>query len=288
MEEYLGITHGLQAPFPTDAERAAHSLDFDDDDDDDDDDLDEASVPWEPFRDLIKQRFLWYYKSYQDTIEKAKTEVKDGQKFVRMPFEGGNNIMEGHFDYSELEKRLRNIKTALDLETLSWAREGLLPKYREGTVAVNLARQFEQIQESFKRSDVSHHIELVGGNPFVWNLTYIGRPMTNLDGGLFNIMLRFSPRFPEEQPRVAFETKLFHHRIAEDGTPCYFPKTSRRDDVKGHIEAILDTLEEEHPPYDPRTLTNPEAHKLFWGGQDERKLYNRRLRRSVQQSMEDC
>lgn len=255
---------------------------------DDDDDMDEASVPWEPFKDLIKQRFLWYYDSYMESIQKAKEDVKDGQPFVRMPFEGSSNTMEGKFNYTELERRLRKIKTALDAEAESWAAEGLSPKHKEGTMAVNLARQFEQIKESYKRSDVSHHIELEDGNPFMWKLTYFGRPMTNLDGGLFKVKLRFSPRFPEEQPRVKFETRLFHHRIAADGTPCYFPSPTRRDDVRKHIEAIIEALEEEAPPYDPRTLTNPEAHKLFWGGPEDRKIYNRRLRRSVQQSMDDA
>ncbi|KAF3007225.1 hypothetical protein E8E14_008005 [Neopestalotiopsis sp. 37M] len=286
MEDFLGITHGLQAASQAalKKEKEDYGLDFDDDLDD----VDESAVPWEPFKDLIKQRFLWYFDSYMESIEKAKTEFKDGTTFVRMPFEGLNNNMEGKFNYSELQQRMLNIKRALNMEAASWAEEGLTPKHKESTVAVNLGRQFEQIKESFKRNDVSHHIELVNGNPFVWGLTYIGRPMTNLDGGLFNVVIRFSPRFPEEQPRVEFKTKIFHHRIARDGTPCYFPKTNRREDVKNHIEAIIDALEEETPPYDPRTLTNPEAHKLFWGGADDRKLYNRRLRRSVQQSLEDC
>ena len=57
--------------------------------------------------------------------------------------------------------------------------------------------------------------------------------MTNLDGGLFRIKLSFSPRFPEEHPRAKFETQLFHHRIAADGTPCY----TREDDlrIRSHI-----------------------------------------------------
>jgi len=125
---------------------------------------------------------------------------------------------------------------------------------------------------------------LVEDNPFVWNVTYFGRPMTNLDGGLFNIKIFFSPRFPEEQPRARFETELFHHRIGTDGTPCYTAK--RADDAKSHIEAILEALEEVSPPYDPRTMVNPEASKLFWGSIDDKKTYNRKLRRAVQRSME--
>lgn len=247
---------------------------------------DESSVPFEPFKDLCKRRFLWYYDSYLAAIQKGKEEVKDGQIFARMPFEGSSNTMEGKFNYSELERRLRNIKKALDDETDGWAAEGLAAKAKDTTVAVNLQRQFEQVVESFKRSDVPHNLELVDGNPFVWALTYFGKPMTNLDGGLFRIKIRFSPRFPEEQPRIRFETRLFHHRIAVDGTPCYMAPASRREDVKTHIEAVIEALEEEQPPYDPRTLVHPEAFKLYWGSPEDRRMYNRRLRRSVQQSME--
>ncbi|KAI0383845.1 UBC-like protein [Hypomontagnella monticulosa] len=281
MEEYLGITGSCLSAAPT-SEREDYDLDMDDDIE-----IDDASIPWEPFKDLCKRRFLWYYDSYLETIRKAKEEVRDGQPFVRMPFEGVTNTMDGKFNYSELEQRIRRIKAALDAEAEKWALEGASPKLKDATVAVNLARQFEQIQESFKRLEVPHNVELEGGNPFVWNFTYFGRPMTNLDGGMFRIKLNFSPRFPEEQPRVKFLTPMFHHRISADGTPCYFPNPNRREDVKQHIEAIIDSLEEEQPPYDPRTLVHPEAHKLYWGTADERKVYNRQLRRSVQRSMED-
>ncbi|KAI0176268.1 UBC-like protein [Hypoxylon sp. FL1284] len=278
LEDYLGITtSGISSP--------VSRRDLFDKEMEDELEIDDASVPWEPFKDLCKRRFLWYYDSYLETIKKAKEEVKDGQPFARMPFESTGNTMDGKFNYTELEQRIRKIKAALDAESDKWATEGLSPKMKDATVAVNLTRQFEQIRESYKSRDVPHCVELVDGNPFVWNLTYFGRPMTNLDGGMFRIKLTFSPRFPEEQPRVKFLTPVFHYRIAVDGTPCYFP--NRREDVKQHIDAVIDALEEEQPPYDPRTLVNLEAHKLFWGSADERKVYNRQLRRSVQRSMED-
>lgn len=247
--------------------------------------FDEASINFDPFRDLCKRRFLWYYDSYLLAISKAKLEVTDGQNFTRMPFECSGNIMEGKFNYTELERRTRLIHKTLDAETARWAEEGLVSIKKESSVASNLQRQFEQVVESYKKDKtVTLDIELVDKNPFVWSITYFGRPMTNLDGGLFRIKLFFSPRFPEEQPRARFETQLFHHRIASDGTPCY---TSRRaEDVKSHIDSIIEALEEESPPYDPRTLVNPEAAKLFWGSADEKKMYNRKLRRAVQRSME--
>jgi ubiquitin-conjugating enzyme E2 Z len=247
--------------------------------------LDEAVPEFEPFKDLCKRRFLWYFESYMLTIASAKTTVENDQPFSNMPFESRDNGMDGKFRYDELEKRLRLIRKTLDTETENWATEGLVDIQKESGVAANLQRQFEQVLESYKRNDsVAIDVELVDKNPFVWQVTYFGRPMTNLDGGLFRIKISFSPRFPEELPRVKFETPMFHHRISKDGIVCYFPK--REDDAKSHIDGIIVALEDESPPYDPRTMVNPEASKLFWGSSEDKKNYNRRLRRAVQRSVE--
>ncbi|KAG5937952.1 hypothetical protein E4U60_001601 [Claviceps pazoutovae] len=249
---------------------------------------DDASIMFEPFKDLCKNRFLWYYQSYLDSIEKGKSETRDSQQFARMPFESvGSNSMEGKFNYSDLERRLHNIKAVLDAEPSTWAQEGLEAVANETTVATNLQHQYRQVTTRFKQCDLPHDVTLEGGNPFVWTITYFGGPMTKLDGGLLQIRMHFSTRFPEEQPRVRLLTKLFHHHVASDGTICYVPNPLKRDDIKSHIDAIISTLEETEPAYDPRRIVNPEASKLLWGkGKDDKKQYNRRLRRSVQQSVE--
>jgi ubiquitin-conjugating enzyme E2 Z len=278
MEEYLGISTTGQVQPPTPA-------DYDDDEHDIDALGDDSTVAFEPFKDLCKRRFMWYYDSYLLAISKAKDEVTDGQAFARMPFEGQGNDMAGRFNYTELERRLKLIKKTLDAETARWAEEGLAAMKKDAGVSANLQRQYEQVVEAYKRnSSVTIDITLVDKNPFVWAVTYFGRPMTNLDGGLFRIKMFFSPRFPEEQPRVKFETPLFHHRISSDGTPCY--TSFRLEDAKSHIDAILEALEEESPPYDPRTMVNPEAAKLYWGSAEDRKTYNRKLRWAVQKSVE--
>lgn len=249
------------------------------------DDVDDTLPTFEPFKDLCKRRFLWYYSAYLLSIAENSKKVKENQPFVKMPFESQGNGMDGIFRYPELERRIKLIHKTLDEETSDWARQGLESKGVESGIAANLQRQFEQTIEAYKKDDsVTLDLELVENNPFVWQLTYFGRPMTNLDGGLFRIKIHFSPRFPEEQPRVKFETPIFHHRISDDGVVCYFPR--RVEDAKSHIEAIIDALEEESPPYDPRALVNPTAAKLYWGSPDERKDYNRRLRRAVQRSLE--
>ena len=241
--------------------------------------------PFEPFKDLCKRRFLWYYDSYIHAISKEKHEVREGQVFARMPFEGPCNEMVGKFYYTELENRLNRVKKALDAETSHWAKQGMESVRTDTSVASNLRQQYGQCVEYFKRSKtINIELSLVENNPFVWMITYFGKPMTDLDGGFFRVKLCMSPNFPEEQPRARFETALFHHRIANDGTPCY--TAVRADDIRSHIEGIVSALEEEHPPYDPRTLVNPEASKLYWGSADDKKKYRRQLRRSVQRSME--
>ncbi|KAI1000026.1 hypothetical protein K3495_g8176 [Podosphaera aphanis] len=248
-------------------------------------DLFEPSTRSEPFEDICKRKFLWYYDSYLLAISKAKSEVHDGQSFVRMPFEFNSNQMQGIFNYTELERRLKFIRKVIIEEIDHWAAEGLILFKNEATVAVNIQSQYRQIVEAYKSDNsVTLDIELVDSNPFIWSLTYFGRPMTNLDGGLFRIKLYFSPRFPEEQPRVVFETELFHYRITSDGVPCYITKGD--EDIKSHVQAIISILNDESTPYDPRTLVNPLAAKLFWGSETDKKLYYRKLRRSVQKTLE--
>ncbi|KAG5984924.1 hypothetical protein E4U55_002506 [Claviceps digitariae] len=276
LEGYLGFYPSDKVSAPVPKKRKEQCEDED------------STVAFEPFKDLCKRRFLWYYESYLASIETGKSEVKELEPFVRMPFESpGSNSMDGKFNYPDLERRLRKIKAVLDAEPDAWAKDGLEAVAKESTVAVNLQHQYEQVVSYFKQCDMPHDATLEDGNPFVWIITYFGRPMTNLDGGLLRIRMNFSTRFPDEQPRVRFETKIFHHHVAPDGTVCYVPNPLKREDVKSHIEAVISTLEDDEPAYDPRTIINPEATRLFWGnGKDDKKQYNRRLRRSVQQSLE--
>ncbi|KAK6540932.1 hypothetical protein TWF694_008316 [Orbilia ellipsospora] len=245
---------------------------------------------FEPFKDLCKRKFLWYYDTYLASIEAEKEKVTENQVFVRMPFEmsGGNsmgNTMDGKFGYNELDRRIKNIRKALDEEAMKWGPEGMLSLKNEEGVAANLQRQFEQTKNYFKENDsVPLDLDLEDKNPFIWQVHYFGRPMTNLDGGLFNFTLRFSVRFPEEQPRVQFNTPMFHHKINKDGIPAYFPR--KPEDVRSHIEGVVNVLEEEDPAYDPRTQINIDASKLYWGTKEERREYNKQFRRAVQRSIE--
>ena len=110
--------------------------------------------------------------------------------------------------------------------------------------------------------------------------------MTHLDGGIFRLRVSISPKFPEEQPRVKVLTPIFHHRVSKEGVLCYFPR--KVEEMKNHVLMMVEAFEEESPPLDPRTIVHPEATKLLWGSEGDKKLYYRKLRRSAQQSVEDA
>ncbi|RMJ23166.1 ubiquitin conjugating enzyme [Aspergillus sp. HF37] len=245
----------------------------------------EDDMAFNPFADLRKRRFLWYFDSYLQTIDTAEQVTSHESRFEKMPFESGDNTMDGHFDYPTLRRRLNFIQETIINETQSWAAEGLCAKEREKGIAMNMQRQYEQIVENFKQQkNFTVDLALVGKNPFVWELTYFGRPMTQLDGGIFKVKIHISPRFPDEQPRVFMQSPLFHVRVSRHGVLCYF--SQRQEEMRYHVEGIVAALEDENPPYDPRVIVNPEASKLFWGSADERRQYKRALRRSVERCAE--
>ena len=282
---------GIQSDGTVEDEKAQPAWDSAEDEDDEESKKEkerlERLAKFEPFRDLYKRRFQWYLEHYLLTIEESMPKHKDGTSFEKMPFESGGNTMDGKFGYSDLGKRLLRIKDVINKETAKWAQEGLDMKKRESTKASNLQRQYEQLAHHMKQKQIYNFaVELEDDNPFVWMITYFGKPVTHLDGGIFKIRVAVSPRFPDEQPRVKLETPLYHHRVSKDGVLCYFPKKS--EEMKDHVETIIEALEEESPPFDPRTIVHPDATKLLWGNDQDKKRYYRQLRRSAQASVEDC
>lgn len=257
------------------------------------------SAQWEPFADLLKRRFLWYYDTYYGTAVRESGAHKPGSAFARMQFEyPPSNTMDGTFQYPSLITRLARVRAALIQEEHDWVAAGAR-QVAEGTqLATQLAFQFRQ--QAHRWNDGAYggarlEIRLPDpNNPFRWSLTFFGPPLTDLDGGIFTLTLTVPPTFPAAMPRVRVETPIFHHRVSRcsgggegkgGGTLCYFP--AKQDDLASHLEGVVAALEDRvEPQYDPRTAVNPEAFTLFWGGDEKRKIYARKLRRSAQESCE--
>jgi len=243
---------------------------------------------WEPFEDVLKLRFLWYFQNYHQSIEESMKKhgdlVTDGKKFPTMPFEGGGNVMDGTFNYTNLKKRLDRVKELLDEETKRWIKEGAEAARKENPTALSMQNELASMPQHFRGRDTVLDFELVDKNPFHWKVIIFGKPMTNLDEGIFEMRIVFSPRFPEEQPRATIQTPIFHHRVSSHGILCYTPK--KAENIKSHIEAAVEAIVGNTACPDSWTVVNPEASELLWGNEEQKKQYNRRLRRSAQQSSE--
>ena len=309
-----------------------------------------TDTDFDPFCDVTKLRFLWYFDVYMNAVEnsiKPKPEsegddkpntkrgkvsvylmddsldglspeseldeleemyemglypgraskskanppppaaIWEGMQFRLESFESKCNGMTGSYCYTGLRERLKTIRATIDEETKFWSVQGAEAVKNQKGIALEMRKDFEQIKQQNEKGlyESSFDIELIDNNPFMWQMTLFGKYSTNLEGAVINIRICFSPKFPEEQPRVSVLTPLFHHRITKTGgILCYVPSNS--DDAHKHIAAIIQAIEDDDPRYDPRTKVNLEAAELLWGGDDKKKIYNRKVRRSVQDSLE--
>ncbi|XP_065632947.1 ubiquitin-conjugating enzyme E2 11 isoform X1 [Quercus suber] len=60
----------------------------------------------------------------------------------------------------------------------------------------------------------------VNDNIWFWQAVIMGCPESPYAGGVFRVLLNFSPEDPYGPPKVSFKTKVFHPNIDSDGTIC--------------------------------------------------------------------
>ncbi|ORZ38935.1 ubiquitin-conjugating enzyme/RWD-like protein [Catenaria anguillulae PL171] len=211
-----------------------------------------------PFEDVSKYLFMCYYRQYLATIEREQKLVKDGDKFVEMPFEGHGNTMMGTFQYSALTDRLHAAFKRLVDETQEWIEASQSPAWSEmeSLSYSKMMAEYKQLVES-KEFDGLLDLSLAfDKNPFVWNVSLVGPTGTNYEGGVFAVRVVFHKDFPTIRPRVTFTTPFHHPCVSEDGIPYYQPE--RMDDISSHLSALL-KLMTDLPKPDPITHTNPKA-----------------------------
>lgn len=235
------------------------------------------------FDEFYKRRLLWYLEHYQIAVEKGINDEgrRLGDPFISMPFEGAGNIMSGEWNYLNLKARLSKLRDKVLEETHQWPTEGMALVKADAGIAVKLAGQHEQIAAEMKDHPQVVDVSLVDKNPFLWQLTYVGRTESKLEGGIVKIKIYISPRHPEEQPRVFVESPIYHIRVSKLGVLMYLP--SHDEDIRHHIDGIVSSLDDDNPPFNPLMTVHPEATALCWGSELERRLYRRKLRSSLEE-----
>ena len=243
----------------------------------------------QPFEDYCKQHFLWHFDVYMSTIDHYQEQFEERgydpehELFRKCPWESQSNGMHGSFNWPELRTRLLVVRQALDLESLVWATEGRLLNGHRHASAKEMAHIYQDLADRYRKSNtLTADIDLVHGNPFEWRVSYYGQPNTLLDGAVIPIRMTVSPSFPLLSPRVRLEKPLYHHRVGKDGVLCYHPR--KPSELGSHLEAMLDTLVDKNPHFDPNLAMIKEVYSLFWHANDNRKLYTSKLRESIKQS----
>ncbi|KAI9592742.1 ubiquitin-conjugating enzyme/RWD-like protein [Syncephalis fuscata] len=240
-----------------------------------------SGIYTDDFADISKRLFLWHFNAYLAICEAESRLIEDRSPFQMMPFESKHNGMSGIFNYSQLVERLLNIKQILLKEQCTWEEQSKEWIKDECGTGDNLRGQLQQIINS--NSLEGMELSLEDDNPYIWNVSIFGKPMTNYDGGFFQLKLVFHKDFPEVWPRAVFRTPVYHCHVTEDGIPYY--RVKREEDLKEHLQQIA-ALFAEDPSPNPATHVNTKAAALYFGTADERRQYARSARRCAARSVE--
>eukprot|EP01061_Rhynchopus_euleeides_P008006 TRINITY_DN1706_c2_g1_i2.p1 TRINITY_DN1706_c2_g1~~TRINITY_DN1706_c2_g1_i2.p1 ORF type:complete len:582 (+),score=187.47 TRINITY_DN1706_c2_g1_i2:170-1747(+) len=235
----------------------------------------------EYFRPEIKREFLMRYETYVSVAETGLP--KDGQAFVKTPFEYPTNLAEGKFDYKTLLDRLRSISQQLEDETESWRQKGAELTKRKSYIASTLRDEHARLLQDGMHGCSGGPVD--PDNVFVWNLS-IMQPEGLFEEGMFNVEIVF-PESKDEYPRVRFKTPIFHPNISPAGYACFSIPPSKQESIDFIFSSIRKLLCSEPNP-STATWVNLEAAELcFSQDADKQKLWRRKAKQLARQSMED-
>lgn len=74
-------------------------------------------------------------------------------------------------------------------------------------------------------------------NIFEWKVTILGPLETIYEGGVFNLVMKFSPDYPNSPPEVRFTSEMWHPNVYTDGRVCISILHAPGDDPHGYEKA---------------------------------------------------
>ena len=107
-------------------------------------------------------------------------------------------------------------------------------------------------------------------------------PRTTREGGVFQLRLTFSDRYPEKPPRVRFTSEMFHPNVYTDGTLCLDIIQDAWSPCH-NVASILTSIQSLLCDPNCSSPANQEAARMY---SDTRKDFNRKVRRIAQKSVE--
>lgn len=155
----------------------------------------------------------------------------------------------------------------------------------------------KQLKEVQKDASCGFSAGLVDDNIFKWRVAIIGPQKTPYDGGIFPALLEFPQEFPDLPPKMKFLCPMFHPNISENGDVCisilhppgedqyeYEDRSERWLPIQS-VESILISVISMLSDPNCESPANFEAARVY---RNDRREYMRRVRRTVEQSLECC
>ncbi|KAJ2779665.1 Ubiquitin-conjugating enzyme E2 7 [Coemansia javaensis] len=166
------------------------------------------------------------------------------------------------------------------------------PKDRAGSLKLH-----KELKELSRNANPAFSVGLVDSdNVFEWTITLFGPTETYYEGGMFKAVMKFPANYPYEPPTLRFTSKVWHPNVYEDGRVCISILHSPNEDPMGYedvserwspaqsVESILVSVIAMLSSPNDESPANVDAAKMW---RDDRAGYKRRVRRCVEQSMED-
>lgn len=119
-------------------------------------------------------------------------------------------------------------------------------------------------------------------NLFVWGASILGPQDTPWEGGIFQLRITFSENYPDKAPRVRFTSEMFHPNVYPDGTLCMDIIQDQWSPIH-NICSILTSIQSLLTDPNCASPANVEAAHTYT---NDRKLYNRKIRRMAQKTVE--
>ena len=164
------------------------------------------------------------------------------------------------------------------------ASSGGLPRgpYVRSTMNAATLRLMSDLREMQKDAPEGASAAPLGeDNIFVWAATIFGPADTPWEGGIFSLRLTFCDQYPDKPPKVRFTTKVFHPNVYQDGTLC-LDIIQNKWSPSYTVSSVLTSIQSLLTDPNCGSPANPEAAELF---QQDKKAYNRRIRRLTEESL---
>jgi ubiquitin-conjugating enzyme E2 G1 len=157
-----------------------------------------------------------------------------------------------------------------------------------------LQKQFREIEND---PSAGFSAGLVDDNIFKWRVTIIGPPKTPYESGIFPAILDFPAEFPDLPPKMRFICPMYHPNIRDTGEVCISILHPPGQDVYEYehaserwlpihtVESILLSVISMLSDPNCESPENVDAARTY---NNDRKEYMRKVRKTVEMSLECC